>query len=111
LETRLNKLETFGFINKAYSMAAGNAQVTVSAATSASVSITYPANRFTVTPVLTFTPTRISSNSAVSFSVRVIGANSTGATLTVEHRDGSNITETIEFDWIAVQMTSTTANG
>ena len=110
LETRLHKLETFGYINKAYAMAAGNPQVSVSAASSASATITYPVNRFTVTPIITFTPVRITNNSTSSFSVRVIANSSTGATLTVVHSDGSTITETIEFDYVAVQMTSTSAS-
>jgi hypothetical protein len=111
LDNRIRKLEFYGSTRQPYAVAAGNPQVAFSAVTGASVSITYPTNRFTVTPVVTFTPTRITSNVATTFSVRVIGNSTNGATLTVEHRDGSTITETIEFDWVAVQMTSTSATG
>ena len=111
IETRLSKLEWFGSNGRMFAIAAGNPQVSVSAASSVSATVTYPVNRFTVTPVITFTPTRITGNAATSFSVRVIANSNTGATLTVEHRDGSSITETIEFDWVAVQMTPTLANG
>ena len=111
IETRLSKLEWFGSNGRMFAIAAGNPQVSVSAASSVSATITYPVNRFTVTPIIPFTPVRVTSNSPISFSVRVIANSNTGATLTVEHRDGSNITETIEFDWVAVQMTPTLANG
>jgi hypothetical protein len=94
-----------------FAMAAGKSSVSMSAVNNASVTVTFPASRFTDTPVVNFTPRRVGAVAAAVFALRMATVTTSSAQFTVVTRDGSNITETIEFNWVAVQMTSASASG
>lgn len=86
-----------------YKMAAGY----VSAVSSSGTSVTFPAGRFDVPPRLAFGPGYISGNGGTGDAVvwQYASVSSTGVTLV------SSDASSYECHWIAVQMTSTSANG
>lgn len=109
LETRLNKLENFGNLNKVYAMAAGSGSVTTVSGTPWSLGVafvTFPVDRFTAIPNVTIT-----GASAASFQIVFQTSNADYTGFTVRGSVYETIAAVLTFSWIAVQMTSTNANG
>ena len=94
-----------------FAIAAGKSNFSMSAVNTASVTVTFPASRFSVAPVINFTPNRVGTVAAAMFAVRATSLTSSSVVLTVVTRDGTSITETVEFNWVAIQMTSAAAAG
>jgi hypothetical protein len=94
-----------------FAMAAGKSTFNMVAVASAAVTITFPASRFSVAPVVTFSVYRVTSASAEVYAMRMNTLTSSGVQLVLVTRSAGAITETVEFNWTAIQMTSTTAAG
>jgi hypothetical protein len=86
-----------------FRMAAGTEVATFSASTSSAGSLTFPAGRFTQAPVLTgnVTTTAAASNGAI---IRFTSITASGANYTMNVT--SSTSNSIGFNWIAIQMTS-----
>ena len=89
-----------------FAEAAGAQSVAVSASASGSASISFPAGRFTVAPIVTCAATGSSI-----YVVSTSNVTDTGCDLVVRHIDGTAITASIPVRWHAVQMTGTSAAG
>lgn len=105
-----NRLDgsTGPFASVPFAMAAGQSNVTISAATQGQVAITFPAGRFTIVPVVQMTL----QNAAAS---NVYAMRNTGTISTTGFTAVANIavtgTVTLAIGWTAVQMQSTNAWG
>lgn len=93
-----------------FAMAAGLDTITVTAATSGSVAITFPVGRFTQAPHLAVTIAAApgGSNKAVA---RYTSVTTAGASLFLYSADMTSITCTVNVAWIAVQMDTASASG
>jgi hypothetical protein len=89
-----------------YAISAGKVTANVSAANQATATVTFPASRFTFPPVVTFSVSRITASSSEVYALREQAIASTGVTLVFVTRSAGAITETVEFNWIAIQMSS-----
>ena len=94
-----------------YATAAGKSSVNMVAVNNTSVTVTFPASRFSVAPVVSFSINRVTSSSAETYATRMQSLTSSSVLLTMITRTATAITETVEFNWIAMQVTSTTAAG
>jgi hypothetical protein len=94
-----------------YATAAGKSSVNMVAVNNTSVTVTFPASRFSVAPVVNFSVNRVTSNSAETYATRMQSLTSSSVLLAMITRTATAITETVEFNWIAMQVTSTTAAG
>ena len=94
-----------------FAMAAGKSSVNMVAVNNTSATVTFPASRFSVAPVVNFSVNRVTSNSAETYATRMQSLTSSSVLLTMITRSAAAITETVEFNWTAIQMTSTTAAG
>lgn len=93
-----------------FAMASGFVTVTLTAATTATNTGTYPTGRFTVAPLVQLT--KLSAAGAAALLIPMMTANSpTG--LTVGLWDAASVARTVAVNvhWTAVQMTSTSAAG
>lgn len=91
-------------------MAAGTVSVSVSNASFGTASISFPAGRFTVAPIVTATFQNAATNSG-HYSPRVVNITTNGAAIQLYSGDGSLNTFTGLVGWIAVQMTDNSADG
>jgi hypothetical protein len=89
-----------------YSMAAGQVSLTGVGTSAISETFTFPAGRFSVTPIVTATCT---TNSFLN--VAFTSVSSTSATVQIRHIDGSTFISTHTVDWQAIQMTPTNGEG
>lgn len=89
--------------------AAGQASIPSAAATSSTVTVTFPTNRFDVAPIVIVIP--YSGPVLGNRQIRVTSRTATQAVLAVHTSDGANITTAQTVYWIAVQMTGTAAEG
>lgn len=94
----------------AYREAAGQQGITITAATFATVALTFPAGRFTVPPLVTATIATAPGGSA-KLIPRVTAVTTTGAALYVYTGDGSSATASVSIAWHATQMTPASAAG
>jgi hypothetical protein len=76
------------------------------AAPSSSVAVTFPASRFSVAPIVT-----TNNITSVNIMPSASSVTSTGFTMNVRHVDNTNFTLAQNTRYIAIQMTSTTAEG
>lgn len=89
-----------------FATAAGNQVVSVSAATSGSVTgVAFPAGRFTVAPRVTVTALTVNYVGSVS------SVTATDFTITARHIDNTSATSSPTLLWHAIQMTPTSADG
>lgn len=92
-----------------FAMAAGSGTITITAATSGSVTLTYPTGRFSVAPIVTVANLGGSGSSQVYLGVTANSASS--VTITAYQRDNATVTATITVHYHAVQMNTGAANG
>lgn len=90
-----------------FAYAAGNVAVTVSAAASGNAAVTFPTSRFTQPPIVVATVTIVST----AYFCIATGTTATGCTISAIHRDGASTSGTVNVNWIAIQMTSTSGSG
>lgn len=91
-------------------MAAGTASGSMASQATITISDTFPASRFTVAPIVT--PVIIGASGYVStLRVGVSSTSTSGVTFVVNSVTGASITGSITVNWIAVQMTASTAAG
>jgi|SRR5690625_1657297 len=91
-----------------YAMAAGQVVVEVAGATGGSTPVTFPPGRFSTTPRIQLTKASGGGAKYVPYSS---SRSSSGFTAAVYAGDGTSGTQTVVMDWIAVQMTPTSAGG
>lgn len=89
-----------------FSMAAGNAVVSVSSSTNGVVAVTFPTDRFTATPMVTAT-----AYGASFFMATTSAADADGCNIVVRHIDGTSSTTNVNVRWVAVQMTDSAGAG
>lgn len=90
--------------------AAGSVVVNISAAGTGTASVSFPAGKFTVAPIVTLT--NMNGTSASVFYLHGSALTDAGMTVNAIHRDnGSTATAAITVHWTAVQMTPTSASG
>ena len=88
-----------------YGMAAGTVSVVFSNVPNSSAAVTFPAGRFSQPP-------NVLTAGQNSFFVTAAGSiTATGFTMNVRHAQNTNQTTTVPTNWVAVQMTSASANG
>lgn len=90
-----------------FATAAGNVGVAVSASPTGSQAVSFPSGRFLVAPIVVVS-VRDGTNVWVATAS---GISVTGFTANVRHVDNVNATGTVNVQWHAIQMTSTTAAG
>lgn len=88
--------------------AAGSVTVSLAAASSGSATITFPAGRFTVAPLLYVS--LANTGGGPQYVVRGVNSTTSGA-LAVVYNAGLVATGSVLVNWFAVQMTETTAAG
>ena len=95
-----------------YAMAAGTATINLSAASSGSTSptISYPASRFSVAPIVQVTKVD-TSGQAITLVPMVTSNSSTGMTITLYSTTGATLTVACTVHWTAIQMASGSASG
>lgn len=91
-------------------MAAGSVTVTCTTSSFGQTSISFPAGRFTVAPIVMATLQGAPTGSG-KYSARVINVTSSGALVQIYDGDSSANTFSVVVGWVAVQMTTTTADG
>lgn len=95
---------------KCYAETAGSVTLSITSAGTGSVSVTFPAGRFTVAPIVTIT--NGGGTGASVWYLRTSNVTPDGCTISAEHRDaGSTASTTMTVYWHAVQMTSAAAAG
>jgi hypothetical protein len=92
-----------------FAIAASSASIPAPAAlnTVTSVSVTFPAGRFTQAPLVNLTPATTSTNQRI---VKVEGVTTSGFTASQWQTTGGTLQSTNSY-WVAIQMTSATAAG
>lgn len=90
--------------------AAGQANLSLSAASTANVTVTLPVGRFNVAPLVLVTIASAATGTQ-KLVARAINATTTNFALYVYTGDSTNTTATVTVSWMAIQMTSTTAAG
>lgn len=90
-----------------YAVAAGNAPVAVSASPTGSLAVTLPTGRFSVAPIVVVS----ARDGTFVWVATASGISATGFTANVRHVDNVNATGTVNVQWHAIQMNSTTAAG
>lgn len=93
-----------------YATAAGSGAVSLSAASNGSTSITFPASRFTQTPMVSATIVSAAGGSQ-KFVPRLISVSTSGGTFYIYTGDSTTATASVNVHWIAVQMTSSSGAG
>lgn len=91
-------------------VAAGTATITLTATSSATTTISYPTSRFSVAPMIQVTKVS-GAGSAIPLVPMVTANSSTGATIGLYHPSGTNVSVAVVVHWVAIQMTTSTANG
>lgn len=104
--TLANKLEAV----VPYSMASGSVSIVLTNISSATATVTFPTNRFTVAPLVQLTKNS-SSGSAIALIPMYYNATSSSMTVGLYHAAGTAVTVTVTLNWWAVQMTTAAANG
>lgn len=89
-----------------FRMAAGVINISTSSSVTASGTVTFPAGRFTQTPIVT-----TGSNGNSQYFVSMTSPTSTDVLLTIRHSGGASASSTVAVNWTAVQMTSSSAAG
>jgi hypothetical protein len=90
-----------------YRMAAGAVVVTVSNATAANATVTFPAGRFTQNPIVT----ALAIGTSVWVAYAAAGANTTAVSLGIRQIDNAAASATVTVHWHAIQMTSGSGSG
>lgn len=90
--------------------AAGRSTVTITNSNVGSVVVNFPASRFSQVPVVTVTMTSAPANTG-KHVLRALNATSGGMTVYAYTGDGSTVTGSVTFDWIALQMTDGSSTG
>lgn len=94
-----------------FAMAAGAVAISFSNQAVSSASVTFPAGRFTVTPVVTLTQASLQGGSGLLIP-KVTGTSSSGFTAYAYMANAGNTTvSNVQFYWTAVQMTSASGVG
>lgn len=93
-----------------YSMAGGAGSISMTNASSAGAVITFPSGVFTVAPLVVAMQTSLPGSSG---KLIMKCQNITASTVQIYAYTGdlTNVTVTFDFNWIAVQMTPTSATG
>lgn len=91
-----------------YSMACGTVNVTLTASTTGSATVTFPVGRFSVAPIVQLT--KVSGAGAATLTIPMATSVS-ASSMTVGVYATSTQTVTLAVHWVAIQMTTTTANG
>lgn len=99
-----------GTLGTPFAMAAGIGTITLSAANFASVAVTFPAGRFSQIPRITMTQSSLPGSSQ-KLIAKYTNASATGFNAYFYTGDGTALTVTANFDYIAVQMLSTNGTG
>lgn len=94
-----------------FRMAAGGINITFSNTPYSSASVTFPAGRFTATPIIVITQASLPAGAALLIP-KFTGASPSGFTAYAYTGNATNTTVTnVQFHWIAVQMSATTGVG
>ncbi len=93
-----------------YAVWAGSCSITLSAAAYGSVAVTFPAGRFTQTPVITLAQSGLPGGSGTLIP-KYTGASATGFTCYAYTGNGATATVTVTIVILAVQMTSGSGMG
>ena len=93
-----------------WAMAADSVLIPTAAANSSVLTVTFPASRFSVPPLMQVSLLGSPGGSA-NYVPRVVSRTSASAVIGIWDADGTNITVACTLMWTAVQMTSTTAAG
>lgn len=93
----------------AYAMAAGSANAVFTASQSSSTTITFPASRFTQTPLVVGLVNTNASGNLAGSTYRAL--NTTTSSFTLAGTATGVITNTAVVNYIAIQMTSASATG
>lgn len=93
-----------------YAMAAGSVGISLAAAAFGSATVTFPASRFTVAPIVMITQTSLPASSGTLIP-KLTGTSTSGFTAYAYTGAGNTVTTSATFQWIAVQMTAATAEG
>ncbi|TDL43608.1 hypothetical protein [Microbacterium oleivorans] len=91
-----------------HAVAGGTVTFTGTGAKTADATVTFPAGRFSVPPIITTSQTASGGNTF--FLARVVSKSATGVTFRIAVSTDS-FTGAYSVDWMAVQMTSTAATG
>lgn len=91
-------------------VAAGSTAVTLTAASMAAVSVSFPAGRFSQAPLVLANVSTAPTGSE-RFTARTYGTTASGTSVAVYTGDGSSQTSVVTVSWIAVQMTTGSGAG
>lgn len=91
-----------------YAIAAGTVSVTLTASTSGTASVTFPTGRFSVAPIVQLT--KVSSSGSATLTIPMATAVSS-TSMTVGLYATATQTVTVTIHYVAIQMTTSTANG
>ena len=110
-DLRAGSIRSYGDIdgpNTPLRMAAGQVAVvsTIAHGTGVTASVTFPAGRFSVAPIVTATP-----GGSARLSVAVLAVSTTGCTIRIDNFSGGTASGITALSWMAVQMTSGSASG
>lgn len=99
-----NKLE----LAVPFAVAAGTVDVTLTASTSGTASVTFPAGRFSQAPIVQLT--KVDADAGAQLTVPMVTANSsTGMTVALYATATQTVTVTVH--WVAVQMNTASSAG
>lgn len=93
-----------------FATAGGRVNVSLTAASSGSAAVSFPASRFTEAPLVFLTQSNLpaSSNKLVPKATSV---STSGFSAYAYTGDGTSVSVTAQFDWVAIQMTEAAAAG
>lgn len=93
-----------------WAMAAGSVSLSLSAQAVNFVAVTFPAGRFTATPMITVSQASLPASSGLLIA-KYTGASTSGFTLYAYNGPGTTVTTSATFSWLAVQMTESAGAG
>lgn len=93
-----------------YAMAAGSVTVSLSGTSNGNTSVTFPASRFTATPMVSSNMSSAAGGTQ-KFVPRLISVSTSGATMYIYTGDSTTATASVNVNWIAVQITSSAGAG
>lgn len=93
-----------------FAVAGGRVNITLTAAASGNTFVNFPTGRFTKAPLVCLTQTNLPANSN-KLVPKVTGVGTSGFAAYAYTGDGTSVSVTAQFDWVAIQMTEAAAAG
>lgn len=93
--------------NVPYAAAAGNATITIANSVAGDATVTFPTGRFNRAPILI----AVILDSWKRYWIRAAASSATVGTISLYAPVGTNVTDTVQIRWFAVQMQAGSAGG